>query len=280
MVKKEDIHIRDPFVFVENDTYYLLGTTGDDPWGKASDLTLYTSKDLERFEKKCTLVTDGCLDSYTNIWAPELHKYKGKYYLILSAYREDKGRGSFILVSDSLDNGFTLLTGKYITPEHWEDCLDATLFVYGGKPYLYFSDNWPHTVTGDGDGSLFVTELSDDLTRTVSKPRKIVSGKHSGLAIEIGDEHVQGYIAEGPYVYEEDGKIVLLWSTIGKNGYMVIRNVSTSGVFGKYEFEKVLFDEDGGHCMRFTGLDGVTRLTFHQPNVTPKERMKFFVLQD
>ena len=28
-MKREDIHIRDPFVFLENGIYYLLGTTGD-----------------------------------------------------------------------------------------------------------------------------------------------------------------------------------------------------------------------------------------------------------
>lgn len=35
-MKREDIHIRDPFVLVENEKYYLLGTTGNDPWGKAT----------------------------------------------------------------------------------------------------------------------------------------------------------------------------------------------------------------------------------------------------
>ena len=273
-MKRDEIHIRDPFIFVEDGVYYLLGTTTDDPWGAGSDLTLYSSEDLELFERKCTMVTDGCLDSYTNIWAPELHKYKGKYYLIVSAFRQDVGRGCFILVSDSLDGGFKMLTGKYITPNGWEDCLDATLFVYQGKPYLYFSNNWPNTITNDGDGSLFVVELSDDLKETIGKPKKIISGKYSGIAVEIGDDSVRGYIAEGPYLYEENGRIVLLWSTIGSGGYMVIKNVSDGGVFGNYIFEKVIFDDDGGHCMRFTGLDGTPRIIFHRPNITPYERIK------
>lgn len=49
-MKREDIHIRDPFVLVENEKYYLLGTTGNDPWGKASTLELYVSDDLEDFD--------------------------------------------------------------------------------------------------------------------------------------------------------------------------------------------------------------------------------------
>lgn len=277
-MKRDEIHIRDPFVLVDNGSYYLLGTTGDDPWGKASDLTLYSSTDLQEFKRECTLVTDGSLDSYTNIWAPELHKYKGKYYLIFSAFREDVGRGSFIYFSESLFAGFTALTGEYITPRDWE-CLDATLFVYQNKPYLCFSDEWVDTVTGDGDGSLFICELSDDLTHRASKPRKIISGKYNGITGESRNGDIVGYIAEGPYLYEENGNIVLLWSTYTETGYTVVKSVSRSGIYGEYVFEKIVFRKDGGHCMCFTDLTGKRYLTFHQPNRTPDERMKLFLFE-
>lgn len=170
-MRRGDIHIRDPFVFTENGKYYLLGTTGDDPWGKGSDLTLFVSSDLENFERKGVMVTDCSLNTYTNIWAPELHKYKDKYYLIVSAYREDKNRGCMIFVSDCLDCNFTLLTGEYITPRDWQ-CLDATLFVYEDTPYLCFSNEWISPITNDGDGSLYICELKHDLTALVGKPKK------------------------------------------------------------------------------------------------------------
>lgn len=272
-MKREDIHIRDPFVFTENGKYYLLGTTSDDPWGRGSDLTLYVSEDLEHYEKKRVMVTDGSLDSYTNIWAPEFHKYKDAYYLIVSAYRADVGRGSFIFVSHSLSAEFKMLTGKYITPQGW-DCLDATLFLYGGKPYLCFSNEWLNPITHDGDGSLFIAELKDDLTDIAGTPKKIIGGKASGIAIEIGDEKARGYIAEGPWLYEENGKIVLLWSTIAKTGYTVVKSVSENGIFGEYVFEKIIFDHDGGHCMSFLDFGGNRRLVLHQPNISPQERMQ------
>lgn len=276
-MKREEIQIRDPFVFVENGAYYLLGTTGNDPWGKGSDLVLYVSEDLENFEKKCVMVTDGSLDSYVTVWAPELHKYRGKYYLIVSAYRDDVGRGSFVLVSDGLNTPFAMLTGKYVTPEGW-GCLDATLFVYHDKPYLCFANEWMTPITHDGDGSLYIAELKEDLTELVGTPKKIVSGKRSGIAVEILDRVVKGYVAEGPCMYEEDGKIVLLWSTIGKSGYTVVRSVSENGVLGDYVFDKIIFDEDGGHCMSFISLTGERLLALHQPNATPNERMKLFTI--
>lgn len=278
-MKREDLHIRDPFVYAENGTYYLLGTTGNDTWERGSDLVLYVSRDLERFEKKCVLVTDGSLSSYQNIWAPELHFYRGKYYLIVSVYRADLGRGSLIFVSDALDGRFTMLTGNYITPKGW-GCLDATLFVYANTPYLCFSNEWMTPISRDGDGSLFIAELKEDLTELIGKPKKIVSGKDSGIAIEIGDEKTRGYVAEGPWLYEENEKIVLLWSTIGKNGYTVVRSISKNGVFGDYVYDKILFDRDGGHCMCFTDLNGERVLALHQPNTMPNERLRLFSLRE
>lgn len=272
---RDEMHIRDPFVLVENGKYYLLGTTGDDPWGRASDLTLYKSDDLNTFERVCVMVNDGSFDEYTNIWAPEMHKYKGKYYLIVSAFRNDLGRGSIIFMSDKLDGNFKMLTGRYITPAGW-GCLDATLFVQNGVPYLCFSNEWTTPICGNGDGSLYMAQLSDDLTELVGKPKKIVSGRDCPLSVEVGDDNCRGYIAEGPWLYEEDGCTVLLWSTVTASGYSVLKSVSKNGAMGDYVLEKSIFDQDGGHCMCFTDLNSEKCITFHQPNVTPNERMKIF----
>lgn len=277
-MRRGDIHIRDPFVFTENGKYYLLGTTGDDPWGKGSDLTLFVSSDLENFERKGVMVTDCSLNTYTNIWAPELHKYKDKYYLIVSAYREDKNRGCMIFVSDCLDCNFTLLTGEYITPRDWQ-CLDATLFVYEDTPYLCLSNEWISPITNDGDGSLYICELKHDLTALVGKPKKIISGKYCGFSVKVSGLGKEGYVAEGPYLYEESDKIVLLWSTFTQNGYSVVKSVSSNGVMGDYVFEKLLYDHDGGHSMSFLDMQGRRILTFHQPNRPNAERMQYFLLK-
>ena len=87
MKTKENLRIRDPFVLVRDDRYYLLGTTGEDSWGKGSNLVLYESRDLETFAEKCVMVQPQYLKGYTNVWAPELHEYRGKFYLIFSVYK-------------------------------------------------------------------------------------------------------------------------------------------------------------------------------------------------
>ena len=267
----KDIRIRDPFVFVEDGKYYLLGTTGEDLWGKGSDMTLYVSEDLVYFEKKCTMVDPALLESYKCIWAPELHKYNGEYYLFLTLHRDDIGRGTMIFVSDHLDSNFKMLSGKFITPDGWE-CIDATMIVHENIPYLSFSNGWWGPVSEKCDGSLFMGKLSDDLTHLVEEPHQIVSGKRTPGAIAIGDE-VKGYIAEGPWVYEDNGKIVVLWSGHTKNGYAIFKNVSSTGIYGEFVYEKTLFDRNGGHCMRFTDLNGMHWVTLHRPNTSPDERM-------
>ena len=274
-MKLHEIRVRDPFILSVGDTEYLTGTTCSDAEGDVPPLTIYRSQDGENFERLAPLVTDGSLDTYCDIWAPEIHAYRGKYYLIVSAKRADLGRGSFILVSDTPTGPYRMLTGRYITPAGW-GCLDATLFVCGGRPYLCFSNEWTTPITGDGDGALYMAELTEDLTDIVGRPHKIVSGKYASFSVRIevniDGTLYRGYVAEGPWLYEEEGGIVLLWSTFTKDGYAVVRSVSRSGIFGDYEFDRLVFTRDGGHCMRFIDHRGEASLILHRPNTYPDER--------
>ncbi len=278
MISINDLNVRDPFVVVENGEYYLLGTTDGSSHVGEKDLILYRSKDLRFFERVGRMIEDDTFTDYINTWAPEVHYYEGKYYLIVSLYRKDLGRGSMIFVSPSMTEKFTPLTGEYITPAHW-GCLDASLFIWKGKPYLYFSNEWTTPVSKDGDGALYVAELSPDLKTLVSEPKRILSGKTCGFAQEIDVKGTKGYVAEGPYAVEEDGKIALYWSTFTKTGYSVARSVAED-IFAPYAFDRLIFEKDGGHCMLFKDLAGVTQLTLHQPNVGPLERMKIFPISE
>ena len=274
-MKLEDINIRDPFIFYENEKYYLSGTTGGVAMNNGSALVMYISEDMKQFEANYIKLEQHSLASYTDIWAPELHKYQNKYYLIVSVYRNDLGRGSIIFVSDNIFSTFSLLTGKYITPFGW-GCLDATIFVYKCKPYLCFSNEWTTPITKDGDGALFICGMKEDLTELVGTPQKIIGGKQFEFSIEIKQGSKRGYVAEGPYLYEEDGQIILLWSTFTKGGYTIVKSISKSGVFGKYTFDKILFEHDGGHCMCFFDKNGDRWLVLHQPNSLLDERVKMY----
>ena len=72
MINKKDLYVRDPYVYKEDGTYYLLGTFRPiyNERGKRR-LYLYTSKDLENFEGPHYLFD--CDDEFwgeKSLWAP------------------------------------------------------------------------------------------------------------------------------------------------------------------------------------------------------------------
>ena len=47
MLKKEDIHIRDPFVLLVDGVYYMTGSDGENAWAGGDHFPVYKSADLE-----------------------------------------------------------------------------------------------------------------------------------------------------------------------------------------------------------------------------------------
>ena len=50
-MKLSDIHIRDPFVLLHEDKYYLYGTRGATCWGAADGFDVFVSDDLENWSE-------------------------------------------------------------------------------------------------------------------------------------------------------------------------------------------------------------------------------------
>lgn len=81
-IKKEQINIRDPFVVYENGKYYLYGTKPRKLGMLTGGFDVYVSDDLENWSepKECFNSNEYGLNRDVN-WAPEVHKYRGKYYM-------------------------------------------------------------------------------------------------------------------------------------------------------------------------------------------------------
>ena len=82
----DDIRFRDPYILADqkSQTYYLyLSSTTKSASGKVvGGVKAYTSKDLIHWNEPVQVFT--CPDDNWitgNVWAPEVHQYKGKYYL-------------------------------------------------------------------------------------------------------------------------------------------------------------------------------------------------------
>ena len=260
----EDVHLRDPFILPvpEDETYYLFGTGWTLPNGPG--FMVYRSSDLKRWSgPSAAFRRPEGFWADRNYWAPEVHRYRGKYYMFASFKAEDRRRGTQILVSDKPDGPYQPLTPRPVTPEDWE-CLDGTLFIdEAGKPWMVFCHEWTQVV----DGEMAAIPLSDDLKRSIGDPILLFRASEAPWVVEIGGEK-HGKVTNGPFFHRTtNGSLIMLWSSFGKNGYCLAIAVSKSGKLeGQWEHGEPLYENDGGHGMLFRTFDGKLCLILHQPN--------------
>ena len=99
-MKKDQINIRDPFIVYEHGKYYLYGTRAQNFGCKTNGFDVYISDDLTDWSDpiECFNSAKHGLSLDVN-WAPEVHKYKGKYYMFVTFTQENGLRGTYSLCS-------------------------------------------------------------------------------------------------------------------------------------------------------------------------------------
>jgi beta-xylosidase len=282
-LKLTDIHIRDPFVLpiTAEKQYYLYGTTGPQSWTtSASGIDYYTSPDLQDWQGPFPAFrppTGFWADR--NFWAPEVHMYRGRYYLFASFKAEGVCRGTQILAADGPQGPFLPISDGPVTPRDWE-CLDGTLFVDAhAQPWMVFCHEWVQV----GDGQVCALPLSADLKAALGQPRLLFRASEAPWAQEINSKGRQGYVTDGPSLHRlASGGLIMLWSSFGAGGYTVGVARSTSGdLSGAWQqLPEPLYAGDGGHCMVFRTFEGQLRLALHRPNPSPDERPQFIPLRE
>lgn len=261
--KTEDVNIRDPFVLLHNDTYYMYGT------GCASrGYGCWKSDDLEHWQGPFTVYTfagdsdfDGCA------WAPECHCYKDSFYLFATYKSKESGkRGVSIFRAQDPMGPFEEITDGHITP-HNHDAIDGTLYVdAAGEPWMVYVGEW--TSNADEVGDMMCVRLSEDLTHFISEPKLLFRATDAKWA--------KGKITDGPFLYNtSDGGLLMLWSNSARSGgYSVGIAFSKNGeVDGRWVHPLwALYKRnkrniyDGGHGMIFKDRDGRLLMAIHSPN--------------
>lgn len=263
-----DIHMRDPFILPYEGKYYLIGTPGQATWGMGIGFWLYVSEDLENWSEpiKCFDAPAGFWAD-RNFWAPELHVYKGRFYIFAAFKSETHARSVQILSSDRIEGPYTVWS-EPITPGDWE-CLDGTLIIENDTPYMVFCHEWAQI----GNGTMCVLQLSDDLKHAVGEPTMLFHASDDPAVVPL-HEGKNEFVTDGPFMFrEKGGRLLMLWSSFCKAGYLEAIAVSKTGsVFGPWQFVKPLSEANGGHGMVFRDFAGKLFFTMHQPNTTPLER--------
>ncbi len=277
MLLRNQIQMRDPFVFVENGKYYLYGTTDTNCWrGQPDGFDAYVSEDLIHFEHGGRIFApSGAFWGTENYWAPEMHRHQDAYYLFASFKAPGRRRATSILKASNPLGPFAPWGEETATPAEWE-CLDGTLYVDdAGQPYIVFCHEWVQA----GGGTICVRPLKYDLSGPAGEPQTLFAAKDAAWTKQITHSSgISGHVTDGPFVYRhQNGQLWMLWSSMSETGYAIGQAVSESGkIQGPWrQAEKPVYSGDGGHGMVFRALNGKLYLTIHTPNRTPEERPIF-----
>ena len=297
-----DIQLHDPWMVADQKsrTYYLYSAASARITGQGRTGTLYyKSKDLSTWEGPFIAFVapaESWADPAVNAWAPEVHAYKGRYYLFTTLHnprkplattdstRPNSMRATMIAVSDSPEGPFTLTkTEAPITPPTFMT-LDGTLYVdRAGKPWMVYAHEWIQKV----DGTMEAIPLNDDLSSAAGEPIHLFKASDapwldSQMTPNARENH---YVTDGPELFRtRTGVLLMLWASymqneLGRNGYVQTLARSASGELkGPWVQLEPLVGNDSGHGMLFRSFDGKLMLVLHQP--FQNARGKIYEMED
>ncbi len=297
-----DIQLHDPWMIADKatQTYFLYSSASRRITGEGRTGTLYyKSKDLATWEGPFIAFVapaDSWADATVNAWAPEVHVYKGKYYLFTTLHNPKKPltttdstrpnlmRSTMIAVADAPGGPFVLTKKDApIAPTNFMT-LDGTLYVdRAGKPWMVYAHEWIQKV----DGTMEAIPLNDDLSAAIGAPIHLFKASDAPWLNEqmTPNTRVNNYVTDGPELYRsKNGTLLMLWASymqneIGRNGYVQTIARSKSGeIKGPWEQLPPLIGNDSGHGMLFQSFDGKLMLVVHQP--FQNARGKIYEMED
>lgn len=282
-MKTNEINIRDPYVLLHEDRYYLYGTRSESCWGEAEGFDCYVSADRENWEGPVEIFhrPEGFWADRA-YWAPECVYYRDAFFLITTLGAADRKKGIYVLRSDSPLGPFAPY-GVCLTPEDWS-CIDGTLFFEEGQPWLIFS----HSFEDDPKGDMCLLPLKEDLSAAVGEPVTLFSAAEAPWARPVpfakAEFGMDGdvYFTDGPCVKKlHDGELIMTWSSWSEQAYAVGVAMSENGrVRGPWrQLGTPLYPANGGHGMIFTEKDGSLCFTLHTPNDKYLERPAFYQVE-
>lgn len=280
-MKTNEIHVRDPFVLPWEGSYYLYGTRGPTCWGLADGFDVYVGKDLENWEGPIEIFhNDGSFWADREYWAPEVHVIDGAFYMFASFHSPDRRRGTQILRAEKPTGPFVPISDGPVTPADWE-CLDGTFFQSkDGDPYLVFCHEWLQV----HDGEVCAMKLTPDLKAAAGEPRVLFRASQAPWVVpSVDKDGNKNYVTDGPWLHRcPDGRLMMLWSSHGKDGYAQAASYSDNGdITGNWTpAAEPIFGRDGGHGMIFRDFEGAQRLVLHAPNENPYERPVFLPFEE
>lgn len=179
----------DPWIVQHGGAYYYMNTLGN-------RLAIRKTSDITRLADapETTIWTPPATGpNAQSIWAPELHRIDGKWYVYYTAaesgHDDDAHRGIFVLenASDDPTQGTWVDKGRLKTGHHG---IDGTTFAHGGKRYFVYS---PYV---GSDSDLAIVAMSNPWTlageETIVARPDLAWERQGGRQILEGPEFLSG----------------------------------------------------------------------------------------
>ena len=187
-----ETRLRDPFILADQatQTYYLVTSSVKPADLKANAVSVLTSKDLQTWTGPYPIFEIGPdFWAQGHIWAPEMHRHGGKYYLFATMngsrrlpdepwpdWPEKTARGTQVLVADSPMGPFRPFANRSHTDPNLM-ALDGTLWVEDGVPYMVYCHEWVQIK----DGTIDLVRLRDDLSGAAGPPITLFKASQAPL---------------------------------------------------------------------------------------------------
>ncbi len=283
------IQLRDPFILPDPAAglYRLYGTSAlGGPMEAPDGFVVRTSPDLRQWSAPRPVLGRSAGPAGADFfWAPEVHRYRGRWYLIASYgvgmnVVKPRAHYSAIHVADTPDGPFAPHSDGSVTPLGWF-CIHGTLHVdQADRPWVVFVREWTQVVNGE----IHAMPLSPDLRRPAGEPRLLFRASSAPWSLVQKSDFGEGYrVTDGPWLHRTAaGTLLLLWSTFGRGGYVTGIARSLSGdILGPWEQEPApLYADDGGHPMLFRDLNDRLVLALHAPNIPLRERVRLLPIKE
>lgn len=298
--KLKDIPAHDPFIVTDSitQTYYLYTTGIPELTGlERCGVLMYKSRNLIEWEGPFTVfeVPDNIwAHPMHGTWAPEVHGYKGKYYLFVTLHNRNETlevspkvwhtthlRGTSIAVSNTPEGPFEIIKKDApVTPKEFM-ALDGTLYIdKHRKPWMVYCHEWIQVL----DGTFEAIPLKSDLSAADGEPIHLFKASDAPWINEKKKPSVKPavYVSDGCQLYRtQNDSLYCLWSSYENDSYVQTIARSKSGELkGPWEQLEPLVGSDSGHGMLFKTFEKQWMLVLHQPFSTPESRAKIYEMEE
>lgn len=286
-VPTDSIILSDPCILADSatHTYYMTGTGG----------LMWTSKDLRFWNGPRNVIeidSTSWMGPHPQIWAAELHHYRGKYYYFATftnnaitidsvAGRRIPRRACHVLVSDKPDGPYRPMKDPVYLPA-FKPTLDGTLWVdTDGHPYMVYCHEWLQNL----DGTIEKIRLADDLSGSIGSSQLMFRASDSPWS-RNDDGTGPNVVTDGPWLFRtQTGRLGMIWTSwVGKEYTMGVAYSQSGTLDGPWVHEpKPLTPPNYGHGMLFYDWKGRLLLSLHSHEVIngrTVRRPHFFLMDD